>query len=116
MREGVELRGFVGGIAEHETLVTGTELLESLVKVKTLGDIGRLLLNGNHDVAGLVVETLVRRVIADLLDGTSDDALVVNLRLGGNLTEDHDHAGLGRRLASDLGERVLRETGIEDSI
>lgn len=112
----MEFGGFVGGIAEHEALVTGTELLEGLVKVKTLGDIGRLLLNGNHDVAGLVVETLLRRVIADLLDGTSDDALVVNVGLGGNLTEDHNHTGLSGRLASDLGERVLRKAGIEDSI
>ena len=56
--------------------------------VKTLGDIGGLLLNGNKDVTGLVVETLVRVVVADLLDGVSDDGLVVDLGVGRDLTED----------------------------
>ena len=56
--------------------------------VETLGDIGGLLLDGNEDVAGLVVETLVRVVVTDLLDGVSDDGLVVDLSLGGDLTED----------------------------
>lgn len=116
VREGVEFRSFVGGIAEHETLVTGTQLLQSLLVVKTLSDIGGLLLNGNHDVAGLVVEALVGGVVADLLDGASDDVLVVNGSLGGDLTEDHDHTGLGGRLASDLGEGVLSKAGIEDGI
>ena len=35
-----ELRGLVGGITEHDTLVTSTELLKSLIVVKTLGDLG----------------------------------------------------------------------------
>lgn len=116
VRERVELGGLVGGIAKHETLVTSSHLLKSLLVVKTLSDIGGLLLNGNHNVAGLVVETLLGRVVADLLDSISDDALVVNGGLGGNLTEYHDHTGLGGRLASDLREGVLRKAGIEDGI
>lgn len=114
--EGKVLGSLVGGISEHDTLVTGTELLESLLVVKTLGNIGALLLNGNEDVASLVVEALLGRVVANLLDGVTDDLLVVDLGLGGDLTEDHDHAGLGGSLASDLGERVLLEAGVEDGI
>jgi hypothetical protein len=114
--KGQELRGLVGGISEHDTLVTGTKLLESLLVVETLSDIGRLLLNGNEDVACLVVEALVGRVVADVLDGITDDLLVVEVCLGGNLTEDHDHTGLGGRLAGNLGERVLLEAGIEDGV
>jgi len=63
--------------------------------VDTAGNIGRLLLDGDEDVAGLVVKALVRRVVANLLDGVTDDTLVVDLASGGDLTEDHDHAGLG---------------------
>lgn len=114
--EGEELRGLVGGIAEHDTLVTGTELLEGLLVVETLRDIGGLLLNGDEQVAGLVVETLGRVIVADVLDGLTDDLLVVEVGLGGDLTEDHDHAGLGGSLASNLGEGVLGETGIENGI
>lgn len=114
--EGEELRGLVSGITEHDTLVTSTELLEGLIVVKTLGDIGRLLLNGDEQVAGLIVETLGRVIIADALDSLTDDLLVVELGLGGNLTEDHDHTGLGGSLASNLGEGILSQAGIEDSI
>lgn len=114
--EGKELRGLVSGITEHDTLVTSTELLESLLVVETLGNVGRLLLNGDENVAGLVVETLVGAVVTNVLDGLTDDLLVVKAGLGGDLTEDHDHAGLGGSLASNLGEGVLLQAGIEDGI
>ena len=65
--------------------------------VKTLGDIGGLLLNGNKDVTGLVVETLVRVVVTDLLDGVSDDGLVVETGVGGDLTEDLGLGAVRRR-------------------
>ena len=111
-----KLRGLIGGITEHDTLVTGTELLESVLVVEALSDVGRLLLDSDENVAGLVVEALVGGVVADVLDGITDDLLVVEVGLGGDLTEDHDHAGLGGSLAGDLGEGVLLEAGIEDGI
>lgn len=99
----------------HDTLVTGTVVLEVTV-VKTLGNVGGLLLDGNKDVTGLVVETLVRVVVANLLDGVTDNLLEVDVGLGGDLTKDHDHTGLGGGLTGDLGVGVLGETGIEDGI
>ena len=114
--EGEVLGGLVGGISEHDTLVTGTELLESLIVVKTLGNVGALLLNGNEDVAGLVVEALVGRVVANVLDGIADNLLVVKVGLGGDLAEDHDHTGLGGGLTGNLGEGVLPQAGIEDGV
>ena len=100
--EGQEFRGLVGGITEHDALVTGAELLQSLIVVKTLGDISGLLLNGNQDIAGLVVKTLGGVVVANVLDGATDDLLVVQPGLGGDFTKDHDHTRLGSSLASDL--------------
>lgn len=114
--QGEELRGLVGSITEHNTLVTGAELLKSLLVVETLGDIGRLLLNGDQQVESLVVKALGGVIVANVLDSVTDDLLVVELGLGGDLTEDHDHTGLGGSLASDLGQRVLSQAGIEDSI
>jgi hypothetical protein len=114
--QGVHLGGLVGGVSEHETLVTSTEGLKSLLVVKTLGNIGGLLLNGNEKVASLVVEALVGRVVADVLDSVSYDLLVVQSGLGGDLAEDHDHSGLGGSLASNLGQRVLGKAGIENGI
>lgn len=89
--EGQELRGLVGGITEHDTLVTGTELLQSLIVVETLSNVGGLLLNGDKDVAGLVVKTLRGVIITDVLDGITDDLLVVQLGTGGDFTKDHYH-------------------------
>lgn len=114
--QGEQLRGLIGSIAEHDTLVTSTELLKSLLVVKTLGDIRGLLLNGNEQVKGLVVKALGGVIVADALNGVTDDLLVVELGLGGDLTEDHDHTGLGGSLASNLGEGVLSQAGVEDGI
>ena len=114
--KGKQLGGLVGGIAEHDALVAGAQLLESLLVVQALGDVGRLLLNGDEHVARLVVEALVGRVVADVLDGAADDLLVVELGLGCDLAKDHDHAGFRSRLACDLGERVLLEARIENGV
>lgn len=114
--KGEELRGLISGIAEHDALVTGTELLESLIVVKTLGDIGGLLLNGNKQVASLVVKALLGVIVADVLDGIPDHLLVVDVSSGRDLAKDHDHASLGSGLAGDLGQRVLSQAGIEDGI
>lgn len=114
--KGEELRGLVSGITEHDTLVTSTELLESLLVVETLGNVRGLLLNGDEQVAGLVVKTLLGVIVTDVLDGITDDLLVVELGLSGDLTEDHDHTGLGGSLTSNLGEGVLAKAGIEDGV
>ena len=114
--EGEQLGGLIGSIAEHDTLITGTEVLQAVVEMEALGNIGRLLLNGDEKVEGLVIEALGGVIIADILDGVADNLLVVNLGLGGDFPEDHDHAGLGGRLASDLGEGVIGQAGIENGI
>lgn len=84
---------FVSRITEHDTLVTGAMVLERAV-VETLGNIGRLLLDRDENVASLVVEALLGVVVTNLLDSVTDDLLIVNVGLGCNLAKDHDHAGL----------------------
>jgi len=104
--------GLIGGITEHDTLVTSTVVLERTM-VQTLSNVGRLLLDGYKDIAGLVVETFGGIVISDLFDGLSDNLLIVKLGFSGDFAEHHDHAGFRRSLASNLGRRVLCEAGIE---
>ena len=86
-----ELRGLIGGVTKHDTLVTGTELLESLLIVEALGNIGRLLLDSDKHIAGLIVEALIRVIVTDILDGVTNDLLVVEVGLGSDFTEDHNH-------------------------
>ena len=96
---GHQLGSLVGGVSEHDTLVTSTVVLQVTV-VETLSDIRGLLLNGDQNVTGLVVETHFTGVVSNLGNGLTDNLLVVNLGLGGDFTKDHDHTGLGSGLTS----------------
>lgn len=98
--QGHEGLGLIGGIAEHDTLVTGTDVLE-LGGIDGLGDIRGLLLDSNNDVAGAVVKTLGNIVVTDVLEGLADHLLVVDGGRGGDLTEDHNHASLGAGLCKN---------------
>lgn len=114
--QGEELRSLVGGISKHNTLVTGTKLLESFFIVETLGNILGLLFNGDQDVTGLIVETLVGIIVSDFFDSTTNDLLVVKSGASGDFTENHNHTSLGGSLTSHLGEGVLSQAGIKDSV
>ena len=69
----------------------------------TLGDVWGLLLESNEDVAGLVVESLGRVIVADVFDRVTDDLLVVDNGLRRDLAANEDHASLG-----DLNRVVKR--------
>lgn len=90
--QGEILGRFVGGITEHDTLVAGAKLLEGIVEMQAASDIWGLLLDCDEDIAGLVVETLVGAIVADVTNGVPDDFLVVEVCFGRDLTKDHDHA------------------------
>mmetsp|Transcript_16081 Transcript_16081/g.30518 ORF Transcript_16081/g.30518 Transcript_16081/m.30518 type:complete len:279 (-) Transcript_16081:29-865(-) len=106
----------VSGVAEHVALVTGTDLILLLVDVDTLGNIRRLLFDSNKNSAGPVVEALLLVVVADLLEGLTHDFFVVHSGLGSDLSEDHDHAGLGAGFARNLRVLVPGEASVENGI
>lgn len=114
--QGEELRSLVGGISKHNTLVTGTKLLESFFIVETLGNILGLLFNGDQDVTGLIVEALVGIIVSDFFDSPTNDLLVVKSGASGDFTENHNHTGLGGSLTSHLGEGILSQAGIKNSV
>ena len=61
------LLGLIGGIAEHDALVTGADILIGAVLVDTLGNVGRLFLEAVDHRACAVVETLFIRIVSDFL-------------------------------------------------
>ena len=67
-------------------------------------------------LAGLVVEALLLRVEANLLDGGAHNGLVVNDGVGGDLTEHHHETSAGARLACNAGLGVLGEARIDDGV
>jgi hypothetical protein len=74
-----ELRGLIRSISEHVSLVSGSDLLDRALLVGSndgLSNIGRLLLQSNDDVARAVVDTLLLGIIANLLQGVTDNLLL----------------------------------------
>merc|ERR1712168_630386 len=114
--EGHGFLGLVRGVAEHESLISGSGLILVTANVHTLSDIGGLLFEGDQDVAGLMVESFRGVVVADMFDGVADDFLIVDDGFGGDFSADEDHTSLGDRFAGDFGVGVLFEVSIEDGI
>lgn len=111
-----ELWGLIGSIAEHDTLISSTKLFESLLVMETLGDVRRLFLDCDKDVAGLVIEAFCGVIVSNVFDSCSDNSLVVESRLGRDFAKDHNHASLGGGFARNFGERVLSQAGVENGI
>ncbi len=84
-----QLRRFVAGKSEHQSLIAGPLLfVESLAFGDPLGDIGGLFIQRDHHRAGLIIETIRSIGIADLFDGIPDDFRDVNGGLRRNLSGD----------------------------
>lgn len=85
--EGHVLWGFVGGIADHQTLVSGTDFFQLFVLVDTLSDIWTLLIKSNQNLSGFVVTTLLNVIIANFFEGVSDNLFKDDVRGRADLTE-----------------------------
>ena len=95
--------GLVAGVAEHHPLVAGALLVELVLAggagadllgvVDALGDVGRLLVEADHDAAGVAVVAVGLAVVADLVDRLADDLGDVDVGRGGDLAGDDGQAG-----------------------
>jgi len=114
---GHHLRGLISGITEHVALITSTDVLVHLTVLNdALGDISALLSDGDEHGAALVVEALVTVIITDLLDGPTDELIIINDSIGSDLTKNHDHTSLGSSLTSDTRVGILSKASIKHSI
>ena len=81
----------ISGVAEHETLVTSTEVVLFLVSVDTVSDLDCLGLHIHDDVAVGAVKTHLVGLVANLLGDVTSYLLEVDLVFGGaGLTEQND--------------------------
>merc|ERR1719215_2135517 len=105
--------GLVARIPEHDALITGAHIEVLLAHMDTARDVRALLVDAHQHLARLVAQALAvyaGQIIdvgieADLRDHTTDNLLVVDLRLRGDLASNHHHVVLGRRLACHLALR-----------
>ncbi len=107
---GHQLGGFVAGIAEHQALVAGA------AGINAHGDVGRLLLDGADDAAGIGVEAEFRAGVADVADHFAREVGEIDVGLGGDFAGDDDQAGGDQRFAGDAAHRVVFQNGVEDGV
>ncbi len=109
--------GFVASIAEHHALVASALFfVEARTFIDTLGDIGALLVHRDEDSASLVIEAFVGVIVADFFDGVACDFLEVEGGFGGDLTCDHDQAGVEESFACNTTAGIVFEAGIKDCV
>ncbi len=120
--------GLAAGVAEHHPLVARAQAVEVVgvgaapelqALVDAAGDVGRLLVDGDHDAAGVAVEAGARPVVADGLDRLPGDVGDVDVGVGPQLAGHHDQACGDERLAGHAGMLrvgVAHEDRIEDGV
>ena len=116
-RKGHQHVGFVAGIAEHQPLVAGALVeIQALAFVDALRDIGRLPVERDPDLAAFMVESELRRIVADLPDHPSRHLRIVHVPVRRDLSR-HDHQPGGHQgLAGHPRDGILLKQGIEDCI
>ena len=114
---GHQLRGFLAGVAKHQTLVART-CVQVIVRclIHALGDIVGLLVIANHDRATFVVDAVLGVVVTDALDGVASHLDVIHMRVGGDFTGQHHQTGVGQGFGSHTAAWVLLEDGIQNGV
>ena len=129
-----QLRGLIGGIAEHHALIAGTDVelvrnaasfsahsaLVAVLAIQGLvnahGDVCRLLIKGNNDAAGIGVKAVFGAGITDFSDGVTHRLLNIHVTVGGNLAHHKHKARRNRRLTGDAAHRILCDQCIQHRV
>ena len=116
-RQWHQFRSVGAGIAEHQSLVTGTDIFACrLVFIDAHGDVAALLADSDQHRAGVSSDAHLVIGVADLTDHITDNLLVVNRAPRGDFTGDHRQAGGDERLAGDTAVGILSEIGVENAV
>ena len=118
--------GLVAGVAEHHALVACALRVELVLLGLTrsdlfrgrdaLRDVGRLLIEGDHDAAGVAVVPERLPVVADHIDRAPDRAWDIDIGLGSDLTGHDGNAGGDKGLAGDPTHGVLGQHLVENGV
>ena len=99
-RQRHQLGRVVAGVAEHQALVAGADLLALRgVLVDAHGDVGALPVDREHHGAGVGADAHLVVGVADVADHLADDVGIVDHGLGGDFAGDDGDAGGDHRLA-----------------
>ncbi len=123
-RQRHQLGGLVAGIAEHHALIAragcqlgfGVAFLAFERVVHAERDIGRLLVNGSQDGAGVAVKAVFRAVVADFADNGAHYLGDIDIAVGGNFTHDGNDTGSAGRFAGNAGIGVVFKHRVENRV
>ena len=111
-----QLRSFVACITKHNSLISSTNILESLILMHSLGNIRALVFDCNYNVALIAVKTFGVGILTDFRDCITHHLLPLNFGSGCDLSEDHHHLPLRRGFAGYFRIGVLGQAGVKDGI
>lgn len=125
--QGEQLGCLVGGLAEHDALVTGSQVVEVLLDLLFLGhlalavrhrlvDLSGLLLDLDHDLHAFLVESFLFVILTDLLADIAHNLFLVHLCVRGDLSKHHGHSRLGAALARYVRQGVLSKAGVQHCV
>ncbi len=116
----------IGRVTEHHTLIPCANRLQLLIRHRRFSrfqrlvhahcNIGRLLVDGNHDGAGIAVKSILRFVIADFLYGVPYNLGNIHICGGCNLTGHQYKTGAACSLARHAAHGVLHHKRIQNGI
>jgi len=106
-RERHKLLRLVRGHAEHHALVTGA------AGVDANGDIGRLLLNRNHDAAGAAIEAKLGVGVTDFIDRTPNDVCDIDIAVNRDFARYHRETAGQQGFNRNARFRILAKALVE---
>lgn len=92
VREGEQGLGIplVGGVSEHESLISSSKVFDVLLLVHGVSDLGGLAFNLHEHVAVVAVESDVGRGVANFLADAAGNGFVVDLLFAGDFSKESD--------------------------
>ena len=107
--------GFVTGVTEHHSLISGT-LIHGLGTFYSPVDVGRLLVYGREYSAGVAVEFIFAACVPDAVDDAAGDFVQVDVSTRFYFTGEDDLPGGYQCFASDFRLGVVSEKFVEQGV
>ena len=117
-------RRFIRGIAKHHALITGTDLVITVLFtllgfirfIDALSNIRGLFINGDEDAAGRSIKPVFGTVIADINNGLAGNLGNINIAVRGNFPNHMDLTGCHKRFTGNAGIGIFGKDSIQDSV
>ena len=115
-RRGHQLLRLRAGEAEHHALIAGAGRAVVIGIVDAHGDVRRLAVHGDHDVAAVAVKAHLQPVIASVADGLARELRNVDAGGRADLTHDEDETGRCSRLTGHAAHGILRQNSVQHAV